>query len=945
MNQLEILLKLKNETAAGFAQLEKSVESVKKQTESLAVSQGNSAAAGLKFGAAVGVGIVAMQQFLPAISAVVGGVMDATKAFASAGSGLVDLKAKTGVGVVEMQKLQFAAKQSGVELGSLTTSLMQMEKAASKTPEKFAALGITLAQIRTSKPDELMALISDGLGHVSDQNERARIAMELFGKGGGEVLKMMTSDFRGLMKAAEETGLMTEEMAARGDRLDDALSKLDVVTKNLRINLAAAFASPGMIAIMEKMAAVIGFMAQNADKLAYGLMGAIPGLEAFVRAYAYFSPGADSGKVGGAPAIGKDYHSPGFDAGTKAFASADGAFAKLLRHMDDLNAKASKSAESSAVKAKAAAAKILDAWGDVWEEENKAAMRLASNLQGDMTGSMLYDPFVGIDAARGGAKYDNGDHGYVPNRSGLFTDQAAETAKKAAAAQAEAARTAARWAGALQGVALMAGAIGGKLGETIGAMQNIARSFEGWDKMGKEGKFNAVAGSVGQIGGLIGGTAGAGIQGAAGGAMAGFALGGPVGAAVGGTVGLIAGIFGSKAKQKQELADLKSQLTDLSDAAKHFGISLDSAFASKNSSVVKAAIDSVNNAIKESEKRLAGLSTAAGGLNAFAKGGGITDQASSDRAGMYAGAIFGGMVKETGDVIGALRAIGPALQDMAAKAKELGLSLGDGVANLLGMSGVLEANGGLADQISGLNQMMKGLGDAGMVTKDLFAAFGADASAVFAKLIEGGATGNQAMALMQPTLQQLYEGQKLHGYAVDEATQALLDQAKAEGIVGDQFMSANERMVELLGIIVETLGGKLPESYKRAGDAAEEYGRRATNSMPTYPNGGGANPGDSGDGTGPGFASGTAFRDFGRATQVTLHGEEAVMTRQQVDRLVGMAVAGSGGSGGSGPTGGSGQPIVVHLVVDGQVLASTFTNTMEGEGPEAQRFRQAYAGR
>lgn len=507
-------------------------------------------------------------------------------------------------------------------------------------------------------------------------------------------------------------------------------------------------------------------------------------------------------------------------------------------------------------------------------------------------------------------------------------------------AQEKARESANRWAGALQGVALMAGAIGGKIGATAQVMANIAESFKGFSAMDKFGKFNAIAGGVGQIGGLVGGTGGSAIQGAAGGAMAGFSIGGPIGAAIGGVAGGIMGLFGGKSKAKAELADLKTQLSTLSDEAKKFGINLDSAFASKNSSVVKAAIDSVNGAVKESEKRIAGLSTAAGGLNSFAKGGAITDQASSDRAGMYAGAIFGGQLKESGDVVGALKAIGPALAEMAAKAKEFGYSLGEGVTNLIGMSGILEGDSGLADQVSGLNQLMKGLTDAGMVTKDMFSALGADASAVFARLIDGGATGNQALTLMQPTLQQLYEGQKLHGYAVDEATQALLDQAKAEGIVGDAFMSANERIVELLGILIEAVGGKLPEAYRRAGDAADEYRRKGSNLPFPVPD---PDPGDAGN------ASGAAFRNYGAGTRTTLHGEEAVLTRPQVDRLVGMAVAGvpvSTAAGGGGRDV-SAQPIVIHnylTMPDGRVLLSATTQAIRSEGRDVQEFRSALNG-
>lgn len=809
----------------------------------------------------------------------IGVVQGLVKDFARAGSELVDLNKQLGIGVVEIQKLQYAAKMSGVEFSAVATGLMQMEKAASKTPEKFAQLGISFGQLRTSRPDELLELISDGLKGVSDQNERARISMELFGRGGSQMLKLLMDDFRGLTNEAKGTGLMTEEMAKRADQLDDAFTRLSDVTEKLKVNLGAAFANPVILAGINAMASAIGFLSRNAETL----LGLLPGVGGFIQAGAAWRNYAeqDGGTLGGASSGGGGGSTyglgKGYDNVTKGLSALDKAFDKLSARMEKDGVRAAERLETAEQR--------------LFEQRSKS-LGSATPLGGF--------PFwqVGTEDKYRVNNMPAGDPRKVYNlwgdKSKFLPPELEGNIHVAVEAQEKASNSAARWALGLQGVALMAGAIGGNIGAVAQVMGNIASSFQGFSKKDKYDQFNAVAGGVGQIGGLIGGTAGAGIQGAAGGAMAGFSVGGPVGAVVGGALGGIMGLFGASAAKKKELSDLKTQLSALTDEAKRFGISLDGAFASKNSSVVKAAIDSVNNAIKESEKRLAGLGVAAGGLNTFARGGGITDQASSDRAGMYAGAIFGGMVKETGDVVAALKAIGPALAEMAQKAKDLGLNLGAGVANLIGMSAILDADNGLADQLSGLNQMMRGLGQAGMVTRDLFVAFGADASAVFARLIEGGATGNQALALMQPTLQQLYEGQKLHGWAVDEATQALIDQAKAEGLVGDAFMSANERIVELLGIIIETIGGTLPESYRRAGDAAEEYARRASN-LPGPPGGGGGGGGPYNyDGTPDGdgdptnsFARGSdGVRDFGRESEVLLHGREAVLTEAQYNDLV-----------------------------------------------------------
>lgn len=870
-------------------------------------SAGAAMGAAGKSAASLAVGFTAAAAAAGAVLAV---VTDLVRGFAETGSKLVDLNKQLGIGVIEIQKIQYAAKQSGVEFGAVTSALMQMEKAASKSPGKFADLGISFEQLKNAKPDQLLLLISDGLKNVSDQNERARIAMDIFGRGGSQMLKMLTDDFRGLTQEAEGTGLMTEEMAKKADRLGDASAKLDDTVKKLKDNLGAAFASPEMISLMEKTAGMIGLMAQNAEKLAFALKAVASGGSSLGAAAGqgvanWFSMIANGGQM---PADFSGVTGGGSSANVRINDTISGNASAVLRAAA---ADQKRDAAEALRAAKAADEALADMVRDRWKDQQA----LYSDMKRSNEGSLQFvekDALAPFGLLPSGA--DNGkmmsswlDDLRRKNMAGL---EGLDTKIL------QAAKSTKDWRGALQGVALLAGAIGGKFGSVVGVIQNIGTAFQ--NAKTEADKFYAVAGGIGQIGGIVGGTAGGTIQGAAGGAMTGYSMsnGNPYAAAAGGIIGGILGLFGGKSKAKQELTELKGQLSQLTDEAKKFGINLDAAFASKNSAVVKAAIDSVTAAMKESEKRMAGLSTAAGGLNAFARGGGITDQASADRAGMYAGAIFGGQVKETGDVVGALRSIGPALAEIAAKAKDMGLSLGAGVSNLLAMNAVIEGNEGLADQVSGLNQLMKGLSDAGMLTKDMFAALGADAAAVFARLVDGGATGNQALMMMQPTLQQLYEGQKLHGYAVDEATQALLDQAKAEGIVGDSFMSANERMVELLEILIETIGGKLPDSYRRAGDAAEDYARRASNlPIPQIPGGGGTTGPNPGNGGGIGGVGGSGFSSGG-----------------------GIGDAGTRGARSAG------QPIVVNLIVDGKLLTSVLTNTIQGEGREVQDLRQALAG-
>lgn len=381
------------------------------------------------------------------------------------------------------------------------------------------------------------------------------------------------------------------------------------------------------------------------------------------------------------------------------------------------------------------------------------------------------------------------------------------------------------WKSALTGITLVAGAVNGMLQQTVSIVANIAESFKGAETAA--GKFNAIASGVGQIGGLIGGKGGSALQGAAGGAMTGFALGGPIGAVAGGLIGGIAGLFGGGGDDQ----------------------------AKKAEEAQKAA----QKAVEDAKKRLEGLGKAMKGLNSLTgtwaaklRDVGVATAADAEkfnRLGLYASATFAGMVRETGDVWGALQQLGPTLQDLTSLQDEFGFSASGATKELLSLYNVAAANEDVMSSVSALTQLMTGLGEAGIQNQQLFAAFGQDVSSLFNELVAGGATSSQAMALMQPTLQQLWEAQQKFGFETDATTKALLGQAEAQGVVGEHMKSVNEQILDVLLAIGDVLGATIPEALRGFGDAAQQEFERAERAARKYgdaipvPGGGGPPPG------------------------------------------------------------------------------------------------------
>jgi len=122
--------------------------------------------------------------------------------------------------------------------------------------------------------------------------------------------------------------------------------------------------------------------------------------------------------------------------------------------------------------------------------------------------------------------------------------------------------------------------------------------------------------------------------------------------------------------------------------------------------------------------------------------------------------------------------------------------------------------------LSGITQILKGLGEAGALTAEIFNAMGADAATMYQTLLDRGVESNQAMLMMQPTLQALWEAQRDFGFVTDEATQKLIDQGVAAGMVGEKQQSINKQMLDVLLMIAKVLGADIPSAYDNVTNAA-----------------------------------------------------------------------------------------------------------------------------
>ena len=213
-----------------------------------------------------------------------------------------------------------------------------------------------------------------------------------------------------------------------------------------------------------------------------------------------------------------------------------------------------------------------------------------------------------------------------------------------------------------------------------------------------------------------------------------------------------------------------------------------------------------------------------------------------NRIGPVAEATFGALLDGGKSVVEALQEMGPGFEAVQKALKASGQEATGFLAQVLGWQNIVENNKGVFDALSGTLDVLKGLNNAGALTEEAFAQLGATIDDAFNKLTSQGVSAADAIKLMQPQLQELWELEKDFGYSVDAATQELIDQAVAAGEVGEKHRSIQEQMLDLqkqelavLEAIGKAFGVTIPNDISKTGAAFDKLGNKIDNAVAQIP--------------------------------------------------------------------------------------------------------------
>lgn len=218
----------------------KSLDSTDKKGQGVAKTLGSMVGTAVKVGSGIAAGV-----------AVAGGALFALATKTSeAASKINDLSVKTGIGTTALQELKYISGQTGVNFDVVTGAVgkltKQMDAAAQgneKAIETFGRLGLKMSDITNEdgslkKMDDMFPIVIKKLADMTNESERNALAMQIFGKGGMELVPILASGSMGIdemTKKAHDLGLVMSEEAVSandkfGDTLDDVKASFEAIT-------------------------------------------------------------------------------------------------------------------------------------------------------------------------------------------------------------------------------------------------------------------------------------------------------------------------------------------------------------------------------------------------------------------------------------------------------------------------------------------------------------------------------------------------------------------------------------------------------------------------------------------------------------------------------------------------------------------------------------------
>lgn len=220
--------------------------------------------------AQVNPGLAIMGGSLAALAASAFAIDTLEKKFAEYGEQVSRAAQATGVSTDNIQKWDFAAKEAGASPKQMEDALMHLagqmtnaERGAKQAQATFAALGISMAELKTMTPEQVFMRMADAYRETANTSDNAELATNRLtvahrALGGAAeslipLLNKGSDAIRAQGDEAERLGILTAEQVAQAVEMKEQMAEASAHIEALSINVGAQLA-PAFLALTTAMA-------------------------------------------------------------------------------------------------------------------------------------------------------------------------------------------------------------------------------------------------------------------------------------------------------------------------------------------------------------------------------------------------------------------------------------------------------------------------------------------------------------------------------------------------------------------------------------------------------------------------------------------------------------------------------------------------------------------
>jgi phage-related protein len=199
-----------------------------------------------------------------------------------AADSIVDTAGALGISTKALQEYRYVANLSGMETADMDAALTKLTvnlgKGGDQMDATLAMLGLTVEQLKSAGPDQVLEMVADGMKNVSDPMAKAAITTQLFGKSSVKMVNALSGGADAIAKLraeADAAGYVMDETAlSAGTRMGDAMDRLRMTAEGAANRLGITF-----VPVMEKM---INTATNFLQKAGPGLSDTLAGLGGIV---------------------------------------------------------------------------------------------------------------------------------------------------------------------------------------------------------------------------------------------------------------------------------------------------------------------------------------------------------------------------------------------------------------------------------------------------------------------------------------------------------------------------------------------------------------------------------------------------------------------------------------------------------------------------------------